>query len=183
MLSLTRRSFFTAASGLFVLPPLAYAAESAATDGLANLDRFIGSWRGEGDGEPGHSTVERTYEKIPGGSFVLCRNLSIYAPQEKNPKGETHTDIGYFSYDKARKLLVLRQFHPNEGFVNQYTSTGFSGNEMAMNSEAIENIPAGWRARETYRFEGADSFEEIFELSKPGSQTFALYSHNKLRRA
>jgi hypothetical protein len=37
--------------------------------------------------------------------------MSAYAPQPKNPTGETHNDIGLFSYDKRRKLLVLRQFH------------------------------------------------------------------------
>jgi len=35
-------------------------------------------------------------------------------------------------------------------------------------SEAIENIPAGWRARETYVVTGPDEFEEVFELAEPG---------------
>ena len=49
-------------------------------------------------------------------------------------------------------------------------------------SEAIENIPAGWRARETYVFTGPDAFEETFELSEPG-KPFEVYSHTTLRRA
>ena len=35
-------------------------------------------------------------------------------------------------------------------------------------TESIENIPAGWRARETYVTHGPDEFEEIFELAEPG---------------
>ena len=42
-------------------------------------------------------------------------------------------------------------------------------------TEAIENIPAGWRARETY------ILEEIFELAPPGKD-FELYSRNRLTR-
>ena len=41
-------------------------------------------------------------------------------------------------------------------------------------SEAIENIPAGWRARETYVMTSADAFEEIFELAEPG-KPFEVY--------
>ena len=39
----------------------------------------------------------------------------------------------------------------------------------------FENIPAGWRARETYVVHGPDEFEEIFELAEAGSP-FELYS-------
>lgn len=49
-------------------------------------------------------------------------------------------------------------------------------------TDAIENIPAGWRARETYIAHGADEFEEIFELAAPGEE-FDLYSHSRLKRA
>lgn len=38
---------------------------------------------------------------------------------KKNKKGEIHEHLSFISYDKARKLLVLRQFHV-EGFVNQF---------------------------------------------------------------
>ena len=50
-----------------------------------------------------------------------------------------------------RKTFVFRQFH-GEGFVNQYTLDSLSGDKkmLVFVSEAIENIPQGWRARETY---------------------------------
>src|SRR5262249_8215875 len=98
-------------------------------------------------------------------------------------KGEVHEDAGYLSFDKARKRLVFRQFH-GEGFVNQYLAATetFDGDVLVMESEAIENIPAGFRAREAYRFTGNDAFAEIFELAEPGKD-FELYSHNRLKRA
>ncbi len=48
-------------------------------------------------------------------------------------------------------------------------------------TEAIENIPSGWRARETYVIHGTDEFEEIFELAAPGKD-FETYSHARLKR-
>jgi IstB-like ATP binding protein len=63
--------------------------------------------------------LEREYTEMFGSRFIHVRNRSTYAPQEKNPKGEVHEDLGVFSYDGARKRIVLRQFHV-EGFVNQY---------------------------------------------------------------
>jgi hypothetical protein len=44
---------------------------------------------------------------------------------------------------------VFRQFHV-EGFVNQYAlDTSSTADRLVFLSEAIENIPAGFRARET----------------------------------
>jgi hypothetical protein len=68
------------------------------------------------------------------------------------------------SFDKGRKNFVLRQFHV-EGFVNQYVMTGATadGKTIVFASESIENIPAGYRARETYKIIGPDEFTEVFE--------------------
>jgi len=150
---------------------------------LAPLRRFVGAWDGRGEGQPGESIVVRLYEPAVGGRYLMARNSSSYLPQRKNPKGERHKDLGFFSFDKARKRFVLRQFNI-EGFVNTFVATteDFVNDTIIVESEAIENIPKGYRARETYRFSGADAFEEIFEIAEPGKD-FALYSHNHLRRA
>jgi hypothetical protein len=80
------------------------------------------------------------------------------------------------SFDKARRKFVLRQFHV-EGFVNQYAG----GEDLRFESESIENIPAGYRARETYVFDGDDAFVERFEMAAPGKE-FAVYSEARFRR-
>jgi hypothetical protein len=49
-------------------------------------------------------------------------------------------------------------------------------------SEQIENIPVGFRARETYVVIGPDAFEEIFELAEPG-KAFETYSHARFTRS
>jgi hypothetical protein len=162
----------------------AVAGESAdLTPRLAMLKRFVGSWRGAGDGEPGVSEVTRTYEPALGGQFLLARNRSAYAPQPKNPKGEIHDDMGLYSFDRAARAVVFRQFHL-EGFVSTYSAPADSlaGDTLVFLSTAIENVPAGFRGRETFVFTGADALEERFEIAEPGKD-FTLYSHNRLKRA
>jgi hypothetical protein len=153
---------------------------AAPVDRLALLAPLLGKWAGPTEGEPGTGTSEREYERILGGRFIELRNRSTYPPQEKNPKGERHEDRGIFSYDSARKAIVLRQFHV-EGFVNQFVlDPASTADRLVFTTEAIENIPAGWRARETYVI-GPDRLEEIFELAEPG-KPFAVYSRNRLTR-
>lgn len=45
----------------------------------------------------------------------------------------------------------------------------------------IENIPPGFRGRETYRFNGPDEFTETFEMAEPGKD-FELYAKATLKR-
>jgi hypothetical protein len=159
---------------------LAAAQSSPTVDPLLPLDFLLGRWEGTSDGQPGTGTVQREYTRILRSRYIEARNRSVYAPQPKNPKGETHEDIGVFSFDRARKRFVLRQFHV-EGFVNQYVAEIPAKGAVVFSSESIENLPAGWRARETYTRISDDEIEEVFELAEPGKE-FALYSKSRLKR-
>jgi hypothetical protein len=144
--------------------------------GLARLDFLVGEWRGTSSGRPGDGKVERVCAKVLSDRFVECRTTVTYPPQEKNPKGEVHVERAFFSYDKRAKLLRLRQFH-GEGFVNTYTET----EPLSFVTVDIENIPAGWRARETFASPSADTWTERFELAEPGKE-FAVYSSSTMER-
>ena len=158
-----------------------HAQSALPADTLAPLAPLIGRWTGTSEGQPGKGLVERLYERVLGSKFIQVRNRSTYPPQEKNPKGETHEDIGFFSFDKNRKRIVFRQFHV-EGFVSQYVhDTESSVQRLVFTTESIENIPPGWRARETYIVHGPDEFEEVFELAQAGKE-FELYSRARLKR-
>jgi hypothetical protein len=151
-------------------------------DAWEPLKYFVGSWEGEAKGQPGNGKVEREYQFVLNGKFLHAKNKSTYPPQEKNPKGEVHEDWGLFSYDRGRKQFVLRQFHV-EGFVNQYALDRAASNDktLVFVTESIENIPAGWRAREIYRILNNDEFVETFELAGPGKE-FEVYSENRFKR-
>lgn len=146
------------------------------------IKQFVGTWHGEGSGEPGTGKYERSYQFTLGNNFIEIRNKSTYPPTEKKPIGEVHEDIGYFSYDRGTKSFMLRQFHI-EGFVNQFKLDSISPDKRTLIfiTESIENIPKGWRAKETYRFLSDGELEETFELAPP-TKDFSVYSRVKLVR-
>jgi THAP4-like, heme-binding beta-barrel domain len=171
-----------AAAFVGLCAPSGSAAQPApASDPFAAVSFLVGRWEGSSVGQPGTGTLRREYERVLGGRFIRIRNRSEYPAQAKNPKGEIHEDEGYLSFDRTRRRLMLRQFHV-EGFVNQYVQDeADTPDRIVFTTEAIENIPAGWRARETYVRQGPDSFEEIFELAEAG-KPFEVYSRARLRR-
>ncbi len=180
-----RQSFHSIAMTFLVVLVLAGESMAAAGPKPSPWDpmRFLlGSWTGVGHGQPGTSTIEREYRFALHDRFIEARNISTYLPQEKNPKGEVHEDRGFVSWDRGRHRFVLRQFHV-EGFVNQYVadSLGASADSVVFTSEALENIPAGYRARETYRIIGPDEFIERFEMAEPNS-AFEVYSEARFKR-
>ena len=164
-----------------VATALLLASQFSPSDPWVNMRFFVGRWEGTSVGESGNGTVSRTYEFVLGNKFLQVRNKSTYPPQERNPKGEVHEDWGMVSYDSARKKLVFRQFH-GEGFVNQYVVQSQGRQEITFESEAIENTPRGYRARETYRILSPDEFVERFEVAEPG-RDFQTYSETRFRRS
>lgn len=167
---------------LILLPGTVFGQDEKKEDVWEPLRFFVGKWEGEGEGRPGASKAEREYKFVLQGKFLEAKNKSVYEPQEDNPKGEVHEDWGLFSYDHNRKKIVLRQFHV-EGFVNQYVLDSLSadGKTLVFVTKSIENIPSGWRARETYKILNDNEFIEIFELAAP-EQDFEVYIENQFKR-
>jgi len=152
------------------------------TDNWKPLRFFVGSWEGTGKGESGDSKVEREYKFMLNNKFLQATHKSTYAPQTKNPKGEVHDDLGFFSYDKTRKQFVFRQFHV-ESFVIQYLVSSVSEDDktIILDSENIENVPKGMRSRETFKIINDNEFTETFEISMPGKE-YKVYSENRFTR-
>jgi hypothetical protein len=140
---------------------------------------FIGTWTGAGEGVDGNGTYERTYQFVLNKKYIEVKNKTVYPATKEKPTGYIHEDVGYISYDKSRKKFVFRQFH-GEGFVNQYVVDSLSADKktIVFLSEAIENIPNGWRARETY-IVGDNTLTEIFNLAEP-NKTFEPYTKTLL---
>ena len=155
---------------------------TAKADQWIPLRAFIGQWEGESQGEPGKGQATRTYAFTLNNRFIQETNKSVYPPQEKNPKGETHEHLSFFSYDKAAKKFMLRQFHI-EGFVCHYETESMSedGRTLVFVSGPMENFMPGWRGRETYRFLNDNEFIETFALAGPGKE-FSTYSETHFRR-
>jgi hypothetical protein len=166
---------------LLVFSGLAGASQAPPAPRLSAVTPLVGKWQGTSEGQPGTGTLTREYRAVLSDRFIEETNRSVYPAQEKNPKGEVHEHRSFFSFDNARKTVVFRQFH-GEGFVNQYVLEPITKpGVLVFVSEAIENIPKGYRARETYNFLSDNEFEEVFEIADPGKD-FEVYSRARLKR-
>jgi hypothetical protein len=166
-----------------ILSPSVASAQSSRQDSIWSPFRFfVGKWVGSGNVEGASGKYERSYQFIFNKKFIEARNKSTFLPTDKNPKGEIHEDLGYISYDKGRKTFVLRQFHV-EGFVNQYRLDSISkdGKTIVFVTEAIENIPSGWKAKESYQLINENEFVESFELAEP-NKPYEVYSKSRFKR-
>ncbi len=152
------------------------------TDVWKPLRYFVGKWEGTGGGKYGPSTLQREYKFILQDKFLYVKNRSVSPPKENLPQGEVHEDWGFYSFDTGRKRFVLRQFHV-EGFVNHFIAELASEPDKlsAFVTESIENLPPGWRARETYNIIDINEFVEVFELAKPG-EDFEVCIQNRMKR-
>lgn len=164
-----------------MIPVLAQAQLSKSDSLWLPLKPLIGHWAGKGEAPEGKGDYQRTYQFVLNNKFIEVRNKSVYPPSKDKPKGYVHEDYGLISYDQARKSFVLRQFH-SEGFVNEYIIDSISpdGKTIVFVTESIENIPKGWRGRETYTL-GDNSFAENFDLAEPGKD-FSPYSNASFKR-
>ena len=168
---------------IFLLFPFFAAAQTQVkVDPWLPFQSFIGKWTGQGGGESGTGNYERSYQFIFNKKFIEVHNKSTFAPTASNAKGEVHEDLGYISYDRGLKTFHLRQFHI-EGFVNEYLLDSISPDQKTLIfvTESIENIPKGWKAKETYRILSENELEETFELAEPGKE-YAVYSKVRLVR-
>jgi len=168
---------------LLILTPTFLIGQPSKKDSIwLSLEPLIGQWVGEGGGVSGKASYERSYQYILNKNFIEIKNKSTYQPTANNPKGEVHEDIGYFSYDKKIKKFKLRQFHI-EGFVNEYELDSISADQktFVFVTVGIENIPKGFRAKETYHMKNENEMEETFELAEPDKE-FGVYSRVRLVR-
>lgn len=168
---------------ILLLFPTLLQAQTTRQDSLwLPMKFFVGEWAGVGKGESGTGNYERSYQFVLANKFIEIKNKTIYPPTDKKPKGEVHEDIGYISYDKGRKKFVLRQFH-TESFVNTFILDSISPDNktIVFITEQIENIPTGWKARETYKIINDNEFVEIFELAEP-NKDFFIYTQATFKR-
>src|SRR5690349_21405131 len=102
---------FVSIAALLLFPSFLGAQTKTQSDVWSPFMQLVGKWEGAGKGQPGTSKVQREYRLVLNDKFLRVENRSVYEPQPKNPKGETHEDWGMISFDKSRKQFVLRQFH------------------------------------------------------------------------
>jgi hypothetical protein len=151
-------------------------------DGLAELRWLIGEWRGVGEGDPGTSGSERSIDSFLDGRYIRAQGRSVYPRQEKNPTGEIHAELDLWSFDRARSIIVLRQFD-TLGFVGTYVldKSASASDRWVLVDESLENVPQGWKARYTIVRKSDDEYHEQLELD-PDGKGFKPYVTNRFLR-
>jgi len=167
---------------LILLSGAVLAQEAKKADVWEPLRFFAGDWEGTGIGPSGSSKIFTKFEFVLGGKYLQVINRAVFEPQEKNPEGEIHEDLGLVSYDGARQKFVFRQFHI-EGYVNQYVLDSLSpdGKMLVFVSESLENAPPAMKAKVTWQITGDDECRILFDLAMPGKE-FMCFSENQLQR-
>jgi len=145
---------------------------------LEKLNFLIGAWTGQGESFGQTAAVEHRFEYILQNKFIQSSTRSI----SRNADGEVteiHEDLGIYSYDPDRDVVVLREFY-TEGYVNTYlmeeTETGF-----VFTTERTQGA-GGLRARLSYIVISEDAFEETLDLASPGKD-FSFCLKNVMQRA
>lgn len=167
---------------ILLLPVLVFAQGEKKTDVWQPFKFLEGRWVGQGDGLVGVSTVVQEYQFVLGKKYLQMKTRSVFKPQEKNPEGEVHEDMGMFSYDHFRKTFVLRGFYI-EGFVNQYVLESISEDKKAITfvTEAVENAPPGTKAKLIFKIIAKGEIEQSFHVAFPGKD-FSCYVVNTLKK-
>jgi hypothetical protein len=142
---------------------------------------LIGVWEGDSQGRPGKGKIRLEFSFVMNERYLKIAGVSVYEPRSAGKPAERHEDFGYVSFDRNRRKFVFRQFHI-EGFVNQYVMTSdASSDRIELTSEALENAPSGWKARETYTVENG-GLKHVFALAEK-DETFETYASSTLKRA
>jgi len=137
-------------------------------DKWAPLRFLLGTWEGGSES----SVVTHTYEFVVQDKFIQSRTRSEAEAPDGDGPAEVHEDVGYFSYDPDRELIVFRQFL-SEGYVNTYTLAPKEnpGDSLVFTSESTEGA-GGMQARLTIRAPAPDSYEMLLDLASPGKEFF-----------
>ena len=162
-----------------LLCTVASPAAEPAKDGLADLRWMEGEWRGIGEGDPGTSGSERHVDSYLGNKYIRATGRSVYPKQDKNPKGEVHSQLNLWSFDRARGAIVMREFD-TLGFVCTYVldKAASAPDRWVLVGESLENVPKGWKARYVFTRKSGDEYHEMLELDADG-KGFKPYVTNR----
>lgn len=160
---------------------LSVSSASLAQSGLERFENLVGKWEGTGEGfGNAQSKITAEYTWLMKKQYIEIKHWSEFDPTPQNPEGEIHEDLGIISFDKARNVVVFRQYH-NEGFFNEYVLNESKSNAeiLVFETERIENFVPGGRARFTIKIFSGKEIETTFDVGFPGKE-MACYGANHL---
>jgi hypothetical protein len=143
-------------------------APEVATKDWGPLQFLIGSWRGDGGGDPGQGTGAFSFTPDLQGGVLIRRNFAEYPAADGKPASR-HDDLMVVHRDEATHGLRA-MYYDSEGHVITY-GVASAGAGVVFLSEGPVAAP---RFRMTYTPAAQDQVRIRFEIAPPGKD-FATY--------
>ncbi len=148
-------------------------------DSWAPYRFLIGTWTGQGQGQPGDTTGTATF-KLDLDNRILVRTSRVAVPASAQRPASTHQDL-MVVFRPAPGEPVRAIYWDNEDHTIEYdVSASPDGKVITFVSKAA---PSATRFRLVYTRLGPDSVDEKFEMAPPGSpDAFKVYLQGVARR-
>jgi len=168
-----------ALAAMLVFAGLAAAQTPAKPDPWAAYRFLIGSWTGEGQGQPGNTSGTATFGLDLDGR-ILVRTSRASVPATPQQAAYVHEDR-LVVYREAPGQPVRAIYWDNEDHTIEYdVSASADGKVVTFVSRATAGAP---RFRLVYTRLGPDSVDVRFEMAPPGSpDAFKVYTQGVTKR-
>ena len=139
---------------------------------------LAGEWQGYGRFDTRVTYIHKSFAYDVAGRYLIERTRDMFPPEKPTTEFELHQDFTtYYRTDtggcRAKGFFV-------EGYVWNSTVTA-TGDRIVVETDTVENAPAGMRARITYVKDGPDGLTGTFEIAMPG-QDFKMFEALVMRR-
>lgn len=140
------------------------------------LEFLVGSWKGEGSGEPGKGEGVFSFKMDLDKNILVRKSHSVYPSTETKP-AVVHDDLMIIYRDisgAANKAI----YFDNENHVINYTITISDAKDVVFTSDKIPNIPI---FRLTYKLINQTTVDTQFEMSQDGEHFFTYVQGRSTR--
>jgi len=153
-------------------------AEPTGAERFPELAWLVGEWQGYGQFDSRVTYIHKTFAYEVAGRYLVERTRDIFPPVTPSTEFELHQDFTAFLRTTSGGYRA-KGFYV-EGYVWNSTVTA-TADRLVVETESVENAPAGLRGRITYVKDGPDRFTGTFEFAKPG-QDYTLFEKLVMRR-
>ena len=161
-------------ASMLVAVPLLAQAPAPAPDAFAPLRFLLGTWVGEGGGQPGHASGEASFSLELGGHALVRRSWAEVPASPGRPAFRHEDRITV--YPEAGRLRAL--YLDNEGHVIHYAVTPTADGVVFLSDPG-----PGPRFRLVYHRTGAETVSLSFDIAPPGKpDAFTTYLQATTRR-